>query len=148
MITIQGKESSTYHGNIRQHNFMFFRMMEILVFLAVQHAIFVLVAVSPFLLIVHNILFQIGSFPSAVHICQITHNHSLMIKYSRLVLRKRYHRISKKVMEYSSCKVMVYHFGTKLDTKQAFMRSNLKGSLSLHTSQVAHQPGACPVSMA
>jgi len=67
-----------------------------------------------------------------------------MIKYSRLVLRKRYHRISKKVMEYSSCMVMVYHFGTKLDTKQAFMRSNLKGSLSLHTSQVAHQSGSYP----
>lgn len=49
----------TYHGNIRQHNFMFFGMMEILVFLSVQHAIFVLVAVSPFLLIVHNVFFQI-----------------------------------------------------------------------------------------
>ena len=47
----------TYHSNIRQHNFVFFWMMEVFILLPVQHAVPVLVAVSPFLFVVQNVLF-------------------------------------------------------------------------------------------
>ena len=69
----------TYHSNIGQHNLMLLGMVEVLIFLSVQHPIFILVAVTPFFLIEQNILFQIGSFPSVVHICETGSHKSSII---------------------------------------------------------------------